>query len=77
MVRFGLWGTDGNGELGDDASFTDSPIPVMVASLSNITAIAAGGDHCLALRSDGTVYAWGNDNEGQLGDGAFAISLCQ
>jgi len=27
--------------------------------LSNVVAIAAGGNHCLALRSDGTVVSWG------------------
>ena len=37
--------------------------------LEEIQAIAAGGRHTLGLRSDGTVYAWGSDNPGQLGDG--------
>ena len=31
--------------------------------------IAAGGDHTLALKSDGTVWAWGSNHTGQLGDG--------
>jgi alpha-tubulin suppressor-like RCC1 family protein len=33
-------------------------------------AIAAGGDHTLALQSDGTVLAWGSNAAGQLGDGS-------
>ena len=33
-------------------------------------AIAAGGDHSLALTSSGTVYAWGYNHDGQLGDGS-------
>jgi alpha-tubulin suppressor-like RCC1 family protein len=43
---------------------------VQVFELTNITAIAAGGAHSLALRSDGTIWAWGENSRGQLGDGA-------
>lgn len=35
--------------------------------LMGIVAIAEGGDHVLALRDDGTVWAWGDDSAGQLG----------
>ena len=37
--------------------------------MHNITAIAAGGTHSLALRDDGTVWAWGYNSHGQLGTG--------
>lgn len=33
-----------------------------------MTAISVGGGHSLALRSDGSVLAWGADSKGQLGD---------
>ncbi|WP_093525671.1 hypothetical protein [Stigmatella erecta] len=33
--------------------------------------IAAGGAHSLAVLSDGTVWAWGNNSNGQLGDGTL------
>ncbi|MCL2545639.1 MAG: hypothetical protein FWE06_00395 [Oscillospiraceae bacterium] len=46
-----------------------NPLPVQVPELSNIAAIAAGGDHLLALRDDGTVWAWGQNGYGQLGSG--------
>jgi len=39
---------------------------------SGITQIAAGAVHTLALKSDGTVLAWGDNNEGELGDGSTA-----
>jgi alpha-tubulin suppressor-like RCC1 family protein len=34
-----------------------------------VISIAAGGYNSLALKSDGTVWAWGNNRYGQLGDG--------
>jgi hypothetical protein len=38
----------------------------------NVTAIAAGWSHGLALLSDGKVWAWGGNSVGQLGDGTIA-----
>jgi alpha-tubulin suppressor-like RCC1 family protein len=46
-----------------------SNVAVLVLDLSHLTAISAGGNFCLALKSDGTVWAWGLDNDGQLGSG--------
>ncbi|HEY2217540.1 MAG TPA: IPT/TIG domain-containing protein, partial [Solirubrobacteraceae bacterium] len=46
----------------------DSLTPVAVTGLSAVTAIAAGGDHSLALTSSGAVRAWGNGSYGQLGN---------
>ena len=37
--------------------------------MSGVTAIAGGDFHTVALKSDGTVWAWGYNDEGQLGDG--------
>ena len=45
------------------------PSPVPVPGLTGVVAMAAGGDHSLALKSDGTVWAWGDNYYGQLGDG--------
>jgi alpha-tubulin suppressor-like RCC1 family protein len=64
------WGYNSYGELGDGTT-TDSLVPKQISSssLSGVNAIAAGADHSLALKSDGTVWAWGNNYCGQLGDG--------
>jgi alpha-tubulin suppressor-like RCC1 family protein len=65
------WGDDAQGQLGNDASFTASGVPVTVSLPIGvrITAIAVGGYHGLALCSDGRVLAWGLNGSGQLGDG--------
>ena len=67
------WGYNGDGELGNGTT-NDSSIPVQVvtdsgAPLDNIVGIAAGRAHTVALRSDGTVWSWGGNWSGQLGDG--------
>ena len=61
-------GSDYYSQLGNGTTGS-SPTPVQVSSLSSVTAIAGGMDHCLALKSDGTVWAWGYNSNGQLGDG--------
>jgi alpha-tubulin suppressor-like RCC1 family protein len=38
-----------------------------------VTAIAAGNDHSLALKKDGTLWAWGRNDSGQLGDGSTTM----
>src|SRR4051812_39588310 len=64
------WGRDLEGQLGDDAALVIKPTPVPVAGLTGMVALAAGYTHSLALKADGTVWAWGDDQFGQLGDDA-------
>ena len=66
------WGDDFFGQLGDGGAHADRPTPVAVSGLgadSGVVAVAGGGAHSLAVRADGSVLAWGNDEFGQLGDG--------
>ena len=69
--RVHAWGSRSHGQLGDGVRETGRPAakPVLLASLTNIMAIAAGGQHSLALRQDGTVHACGSNWDGQLGNG--------
>lgn len=65
------WGCRSHGQLGDGVRKTGEPVtrPQAVPGLTQIKMIAAGGQHSLALGNDGTVYAWGSNWNGQLGNG--------
>ena len=68
------WGQNLYGQLGD-GTFVNKTSPVQVVGLTGVIAVAAGGEtHTLALKSDGTVWAWGPNNFGQLGDGTSGIA---
>ena len=43
--------------------------PVAVAGPTSVVGVAAGGSHTLAVTEDGSVWAWGYNGQGQLGDG--------
>jgi alpha-tubulin suppressor-like RCC1 family protein len=70
------WGSNDSGQLGD-GTMTDSLVPKKISpsSLSGVIAIAATTSHNLALKSDGTVWGWGHNNYGELGDGTFNTSI--
>jgi alpha-tubulin suppressor-like RCC1 family protein len=66
------WGSNGAGELGDGGWGGHRSTPFPVPGLTGVTQVAAGQDFSLALRSDGTVWAWGDNFSGQLGRGTFS-----
>jgi alpha-tubulin suppressor-like RCC1 family protein len=64
------WGNNGLGELGDGNEVsTGTPVPAILPNGTDVTSLAAGGYFTLALTSQGTVLAWGDDGVGQLGNG--------
>jgi alpha-tubulin suppressor-like RCC1 family protein len=63
------WGTLGNGTR-DAVEGAAHPIPQQVPGLAGVVAVAAGGGDDLAVLSNGTVVGWGEDKNGQLGDGS-------
>lgn len=64
------WGYNAYGQIGEGSlNYTGSAVPILVNGLNGITAISSGGSHCLALQGNGTVWAWGENSHGILGDG--------
>jgi alpha-tubulin suppressor-like RCC1 family protein len=61
-------GGNSAGQLGDGTRARKLNT-VRVGNLTNVTQIAASGEHGIALLSDGTVQTWGNNIYGQLGIG--------
>ncbi|MBF0539651.1 MAG: hypothetical protein HQL03_15520, partial [Nitrospirae bacterium] len=79
------WGYNASGDLGDGTT-NDRYTPVQVSGLTGVTAIAAGGyvsgnsgtcssGYTLALKGDGTVWAWGYNGDYELGDGTTTNRL--
>lgn len=65
-----VWGYNSQGQLADSA-LTDKLVPTLVNLPSSITvtAVSATYNTCLAFGSDGNIYAWGKNANGQLGNG--------
>jgi alpha-tubulin suppressor-like RCC1 family protein len=68
------WGYDGDGQLGDGQFRRSSDIPVRVSLPGLVTQVAQGGSiwengQTLVMLSNGSLWAWGSNVHGQLGDG--------
>jgi hypothetical protein len=68
------WGDNDYGELGDGTqTLREAPVQVKgedgVGYLTGVIAVEAGETHVMALKGDGTVWAWGKNLSGQLGNG--------
>ena len=72
------WGDNKYTQLGNNyTSDYYTPVQVKINSTDNltgITAISSGSQHTIALKNDGTVWAWGDGSSGQLGDGSYSKS---
>jgi alpha-tubulin suppressor-like RCC1 family protein len=63
------WGSNSYGELGDGTNINRN-VPTQIGTATNWASITAGNNgHTLAIKTDGTLWAWGYNVYGQLGDG--------
>lgn len=62
------WGRNNFSQVGDGTTAFRQLTPVQLATFTGAIAVSAGGDHSMALKSNGTVWCWGSDRVGQLGD---------
>lgn len=70
------WGGATYGALGNGSLTGYQLLPGRISGLSGVTAVAAGGAHGLALKTDGSVWSWGSNVAGQLGNGTSSCGTC-
>jgi alpha-tubulin suppressor-like RCC1 family protein len=62
------WGNDANGVLGQTTNYSNKSVPTQVGTLANWASVSVGRYHALATKTDGTLWSWGYNTFGQLGD---------
>jgi alpha-tubulin suppressor-like RCC1 family protein len=81
------WGSDSYGQLGDGASASSpcdgnaaSPYcmfsPEQIGTDTNWVFVSAGEDYAEAIKTDGTLWGWGADGNGEIGDGSYGTDAC-
>ncbi|MBK8042926.1 MAG: hypothetical protein IPK21_09825 [Haliscomenobacter sp.] len=68
-----LWAWGYNGGVFGDGSSDDSDTPVQIGTDANWASVStfSEGNHVLGVRTDGTLWAWGYNYYGELGNGTF------
>lgn len=65
------WGNPSFGKLGLGPNLNLVTTPTQVGTDTNWTQVAAGNNTSFAIKSDGTLWGWGNNEQGQIGDGTY------
>ncbi len=69
------WGDNGSGAIGNGVTSTVGvSVPVQVPGLSNVIGVSGGDGFTGILKGDGTVWTWGGNNFGELGDGTYTTN---
>jgi len=63
-----LWGFNTSGKLGDNTIANKSSPVQTVSGGTNWKQVSCGGNHTASIKTDGTLWTWGRNNTGQLGD---------
>ncbi len=70
------WGNNNDAQLGRDPSQTlRSDTPLEVPGISQVKAIAVGNNHSCAVKIDGSLYCWGNNQYGKVGTGNTHLQI--
>lgn len=74
--RVFAWGSNNTGQFGNGLiSNTKSSVPLWIYRITDVKQISVGNGYMAAIKSDGTVWTWGRNTEGQLGDGTLVNQL--
>lgn len=65
-----VWGSSGRGQFGNSKEGQTGALPSQVGETAEWVTVSAGTSHNIALKKDGSLWAWGDNTNGQLGDGS-------
>jgi len=68
------WGSNFYSQLGNGSSAVEVTSPVQISGITNATAVSVGYSSVCALLATGTVQCWGNDQDGQMGNGTASAT---
>ncbi len=66
------WGRNTAGQLGNGFAGPDWKVPTQIGSATNWATVSAGHEHSMAIKTDRTLWGWGYNRLGQLGDGTLS-----
>ncbi len=69
------WGLNTNGQLGLDNTNPTTTTPTQVGGVTTWNRVVAGNSFAMATRTNGTLWVWGQNSSGQLGEGTTTQSL--
>jgi len=66
------WGRNSSGQLGDGTKLERRGLPNQepLKIMEDVISVSAGDSHTMAITSDGTLWGWGRNSSGQLGNGS-------
>jgi alpha-tubulin suppressor-like RCC1 family protein len=67
-----VWGSNSNGQIGDNTIATRSTPRQEFTSSTNWKQVSSGEQHTVAIKTDGTLWSWGTNTSGQIGDNTTA-----
>ncbi|WP_174591116.1 RCC1 domain-containing protein [Methanocella conradii] len=71
------WGSNYKGQIGNGKVSNDPQLTPYKVPISNVKFIESGTLFTVAITDDGSIWAWGFDERGQLGDGSAGEGLCR
>ncbi len=67
------WGSNAQGKLGNNGPLAGKTTPTQIGTSTNWSSVSAGSGHSFGIQTDGSLWAWGNNGNGRLGDGTTTI----
>ena len=69
------WGQNYYGQIGDGTNGWDATRTVPVKIMDEVSVVCVGAYHSLAIKTDGSLWGWGSNSKGELGDGTIENKL--